>query len=164
MKTKLLHLVITAIMSVGLSATAIGGQIFSLKGNSPTGTRLQSVDAQASIPFDKRYYELTELQRDAYRSRFDSISANQIPPFPRNGLQDVYRPLINANEKGVRGLLNVTVTINELGKVEELLIIDSPNNQLAKASAEVLRNTQFDPGFCAGEPCKMTLPIQINYR
>lgn len=164
MKTKRLHLVIAMITSVGLSAAATAGQTFTLKGDTQTGSRLQSVDAHASLPFDKRYYELTDQQRDSYRSRFDAISVNQVPPFPRNGLQDVYRPLIDANEKGLRGLLNVNVTINKLGQVEDLEVLSSPSNQLAEASAEALRNMQFDPGYCAGEPCKMTLPIQINYR
>lgn len=165
MKNNRLHLVIAAIISVGLSTTAIAGQTFTLKGNnSPTGTRLPSISAHASLPFDKRYYELTQIQRDIYRSKFDSIGVNQVPPFPRNGLKDVYRPLIDANDKGLRGLLNVNVTINKRGEVVDLVVIDSPSNKLAKASAEVIRNTQFDPGYCAGEPCKMTLPIQINYR
>jgi hypothetical protein len=164
MKTnKALSLIVVTI-GFGLTTAAYAGQTYTLKGESPTGTRLQSVDAHANVPFDKRYYELTESQRESYRARFDSIGATQVPPFPRNGLQDVYRPLIDANEKGVRGVLNVDVVVDEQGRVAKLNVIDAPNNQLAAASAKILRNTQFDPGYCAGEPCKMTFPVQITYR
>ena len=164
MKTIRYNFLIAALISASLTSVASAGQTFTLKGESPTGTKLQSVDAHASLPFDKRYFELTEAQRSTYRARFDSISADQIPPFPRNGLRDVYRPLIDANEKGLSGYLQVDVQVNAQGEVEDLTVLESPSNQLALASEKILRNTKFDPGYCAGEPCKMTFPVQIKYR
>ena len=164
MKTIKTLSLIALFISGGLTTAANAGQTFTLKGETQSGARQQSVDAHASVPFNKRYYEFTEAQRELYRARFDSISATQVPPFPRNGLQDVYRPLMDANERGARGFLNVNVEIDARGQVSNLTVLDAPNKQLAAASAEILRNTKFDPGYCAGEPCKMTFPVQINYR
>ena len=152
------------VISFGLTTLANAGQTFTLKGTAPAGARLHSINAHANLPFDKRYYELTQEQRDLYRARFDSISATQIPPFPRNGLQAVYKPLMDANLRGVRGQLNVNVEIDASGQVSGFTVLNAPSKQLAKMSEKILRSTQFDPGYCAGEPCKMTFPVQISYR
>ena len=150
--------------SCGLIAVAQAGQTYTLKGDSQAGARLHTVNAHANVPFDKHYYELTRSQREIYRARFDSISATQVPPFPRNGLQAVYGPLMDANERGVRGKLKLNLEVNEQGQVANLTVVDAPNKQLAAASVKALRDTKFDPGYCAGEPCKMTFPVQITYQ
>ena len=163
MKSTKLIVMIGTIIGLGLSTTAFSAQQFALKGETPTGTRLQQIDATASLPFDKRYFELTEQQRADYRARFSGIQQDEVPPFPRNGLQEVYRPLIDANKNGVSGQLTLNVVVNELGQVEDLKVLDAPNSQVADDSAEVLRKTQFEPAYCAGAPCKMTFPVQIKY-
>lgn len=163
MKSTKLTMMIGTIIGLSLSTSAFSAQQFALKGETPTGTRLQQIDATAALPFDKRYFELTEQQRTDYRARFSGIQQDQVPPFPRNGLQEVYRPLIDANKNGVSGQLKLDVVINELGQVEELNVVNAPNAQIAEDSAEALRKTQFEPAYCAGAPCKMTFPVQIKY-
>ncbi len=164
MKTTRFTWLISVLIGLGLSSAANAGKTYTLKGDAPTGTLLQSIDARSQLPFDKRYFELTDEQRTMYRARFDSISASQVPPFPRNGLREVYRPLIDANKKGARGVLTVNVKVNKSGQVEDLTVINSPNSQLADASERILRNMQFDPAYCAGEPCAMNFPVEINYQ
>jgi hypothetical protein len=163
MKTKQFTAMIGTVIGLSLSVSAFAGQQYALKGDTPTGTRLQQIDATAALPFDKQYFELTEQQRDTYRARFSGIESDQVPPFPRNGLQEVYRPLIDANNNGVSGQLSLQVVINELGQVEDLTVLNAPNANVAEKSAAAIRNTQFEPGYCAGAPCKMTLPVQIKY-
>lgn len=164
MKTIKFSTLIALTFSCGLTAAANAGQTFTLKGDTSAGARSQSVGAHASVPFDKHYYELTDSQRELYRARFDSISATQVPPFPKNGLQSVYGPLMDANERGVTGTLKLNVEVNERGQISNLTVIDAPSSHLATASAKALRNTKFDPGYCAGQPCKMTFPVQVTYR
>lgn len=164
MKPNKKHLLIAAIIGVGLNSAAFAGNTYNLRGDAPSGTKLQPVYAKAALPFDKRYFELTDEQRAQFRARFDSISASQVPPFPRNGLQDLYKPLIDANEKGESGVLQLNVVVNAQGQVEATTVVNAPSKQLAEASVVALRGMEFDPGYCAGEPCEMTFPVQINYR
>lgn len=168
MKTNRQNRLIAGLMSIGLcmtlSATASAGHSYTLKGEAPTGTLIKSPLAKANVPFNKHYYELSESERDSYRARFDSLESNQVPPFPRNGLRDVYRPLIEANELGKPGRLNINLDINEQGQVENIQLIDAPSKELAAASEKILRSMQFNPAYCAGDPCSMTFPIKITYK
>lgn len=163
MKTTGLTMLIGMIISLGLTASAFAAQKYTLKGDTPTGTRLQQIDAIAKLPFDKKYFQLTAPQREAYRARFIGIAKDQVPPFPRNGLQDIYRPLIDANHSGASGQLRINVVVNEQGEVEEMEVLNAPNARIAEASKAAIRKTVFDPAYCAGAPCKMMVPVQIKY-
>jgi outer membrane biosynthesis protein TonB len=138
---------------------------YQLKGSAPTGTKITPIDATSSIPFDKQYFEFSASERAAFRSRFDQISKNDIPPFPRHGMQSIYKPILAEHKKIAQsGKLSVLATVDKTGRVTQLSVVASPNKRLAKASAAVLQDTWFSPAFCNGEPCEMTFPVELTFQ
>jgi len=84
-------------------------KLFYLKGEAPTGSRIPSIDATSTIPFNKRFEALTADQQNLVKTRFDDLLNNDTPPFPSSGLRAVYKPLVNANQVfGDNRDLNVT--------------------------------------------------------
>lgn len=156
--------IIVGLLALGLTTSALASQTYTLKGAPVSGSQFDTVLGKGSLPFDKRYFELSESERSNFRARFSAIDNTQIPPFPRDGLGAVYRPLIEANEVGAKGKLNVMLEINERGQVEELTIVNAPNTYLANATYKALKKTKFEPAYCAGEPCKMEFPVQVTFK
>ncbi len=138
---------------------------YNLVGDAPTGTLLKSTDLTSSIPLNKRYYQLSDSEKNQVRNRFSELSNNQTPPFPAQGMKAIYKPIIAEHKKVAKGgTLSLVATVNELGRVEALSIAQSPSKKMAEVSSAVLMSTQFDPGFCAGEPCKMEFPLEIKFQ
>lgn len=163
MKKSTFIAVAVAALGTVFSVSAYAGQQYKLKGDAPTGTLIPTVEAVGTIPFDKRYVELDKQQREQFRARFGEIANSVVPPFPRNGMQDVYRPLIEANDRAARGTLSVNVLVDEHGQVTDLEVVDSPSPRLSSATQSALRDTQFDPAICDGAPCAMEFPVQIKF-
>jgi len=161
--TKPLLLSLALVCTAGSLATASAAQKYTLKGAAPTGTFIKTIDATSSIPFDKKYFELTQEQRTAFRARFDNIGLNQIPPFPVNGMKELYRPLIDANDTAAKGTLSLSVVVDESGQVSDLKVLNAPNERVAQSSAAALRKAKFTPAYCEGAPCKMSFPVQIKF-
>lgn len=164
-KTKLAMILLAAFGTVSVANAATSSHQYSLKGDAPTGTKLQSTIATSAVPFDKRYFELNDSEKATFRAQYDQLATTVIPPFPRAGMQAIYKPIIEAQQKSTsRGNLSLKVVVDENGRVEDLSVAESPNRHLAKASADILRRTQFDPAFCAGVPCKMEFPVEIKFQ
>jgi outer membrane biosynthesis protein TonB len=164
-KLVLLPALVTSIVVASTGIAYAATSQYQLKGSAPTGTKIASVDATSSIPFDKQYYEFSANEREAFRSRFDQISKHDIPPFPRHGMQSIYKPILAEHKKTAKsGKLSVIATVDKTGRVTQLSVVESPNKRLAKVSAEVLRDTKFSPAFCDGEPCQMTFPVELTFQ
>jgi len=156
-----LYLVLTCLSIANASTDK---NYYTLKSAAPTGTKIQSVDAKSVIPFDKRYFELSDSEKEIFRAKFKNISSTEIPPFPRSGLKAIYKPLIEQFKNlSAQGSLSLTVMVDENGRVTDFTVLQSPTRRLTKASQKILQNTLFDPAFCAGEPCDMEFPVTINY-
>lgn len=152
------------VASAGI-ASAATTTLYQLKGNAPTGTKIASIDATSSIPFDKQYFEFSASERESFRSRFAQISKHDVPPFPRLGMQSIYKPILAEHKKTAKsGKLSVMATVDKTGRVSQLSVVESPNKSLAKVSAAVLRDTKFNPAFCDGEPCEMTFPVELTFQ
>ena len=164
-KLVLLPALLTSIIVASTGIAAAATTQYQLKGNAPTGTKIASIDATSSIPFDKQYFEFSASERESFRSRFDQIANNDIPPFPRHGMQSIYKPILAEHKKTSKsGKLSVMATVDKTGRVTQLSVVESPNNRLAKVSAAVLRDTQFRPAFCDGEPCEMSFPVELTFQ
>jgi hypothetical protein len=152
-----------ALAITSIANASVEKAYYTLKSAAPTGTKIQSIDAKSAIPFDKRYFELSKSEKEIFRSKFENISSTEIPPFPRSGLKAIYKPLIEQFKiLSVRGSLSLQVMVDENGQVTDFTVLQSPTSRLSKASEKILKNTLFDPAFCAGEPCKMGFPVTIK--
>lgn len=155
---------IVALFSVATAMASSQAQ-YSIKLDPPTGTLLPSTALTSTVALNKRYFELTDSEKKSVRNSFGDLSANQTPAFPTQGLRSIYRPLIAEQGKTARGgVLSLVVRVDETGQVESVNVIESPTRDLAQASETILKNTQFDPGFCGGDPCSSDFPLEITFQ
>ncbi|MBL4671399.1 MAG: hypothetical protein JKX81_03995 [Arenicella sp.] len=139
-------------------------KLFYLKGEAPTGSRIPSIDATSTIPFNKRFDALTAEQQNLVKTKFDDLRNNDTPPFPTSGLRAVYKPLINANQVfGDNSDLNVTAKVNSSGFVSGVTVHNSGNPRLVNYIEQRLQQVKFEPAKCNGIACDMDFPIEISF-
>ena len=137
--------------------------LYNFYGKAPKGSKMRPVEAKSPIPFNKKYKQLTERQKKIYRSYFEGLKKDDIPPYPTNGLKDIYKPLIEGHKRvGGGGELLVFTEINEKGGVNKVIVFKTPSKDLAELATTVMFNTKFDPPTCGGEPCTMEFPFQYH--
>jgi hypothetical protein len=139
-------------------------KVFYLKGDAPVGSRIPSIDATSSVPFNKGFQSLTSEQQNLVKATFDNLGNNDTPPFPTSGLGAVYKPLINANQAfGNDKGLSVTAKVNSAGYVNGVTVHNNSNVQLVNYIQRRLQNTKFEPAKCNGIACDMDFPIEISF-
>ncbi|MEM7359620.1 MAG: energy transducer TonB [Pseudomonadota bacterium] len=155
-----------SLMVILLSTSVAAAQKqFKLRGDPMEGTKMRSVDATSPIPFDKTYDELTDEQKEIFRATYGGLKDTEQPPFPKEGTQSIYKPLIKAHKDIARaGTLFLVAMVDEKGKVENVAVYESPADSMTQFATAVLFNTEFDPASCDGEPCKMEFPFEFKLR
>lgn len=153
----------SVLLSAGASATS--NKTYQLRGDAPTGSRIKTVDAVSPISFNKRFANLSAKEQAIFKAKYDELSINDTPPFPRFGLRTIYRPLIKANKAiEATGSLQLTATVNANGFVESVKVIESPDVKLTAVAEDLLLSTRFDPASCNGIACEMTFPIDVTFK
>ena len=51
------------------------------------------------LPFDKEYAELSQQQRQAFKSQYERMGEADEPPFPLAGLRSLYEPMVKAQAR-----------------------------------------------------------------
>ena len=139
--------------------------MYKLLGKPSLGSKIKPVEATASFPFDKEYRQFTEKQKADYRSQWEGLAPDDIPPFPKRGTKTLYEPIIKGHAKIARGgMLSLVAKISEKGEVEEVAIYESPHEDITQLAMSVMFHAKFRPGKCAGKPCKMEFPFQFELR
>ncbi|NNC98564.1 MAG: hypothetical protein HKN85_00120 [Gammaproteobacteria bacterium] len=158
--------IIFSLIVVVFAANVVAAQEeFTLKGDRKPGTKFRSIDAVSPIPFDKTYDELTEQQKEVFRATYGGLAENEKPPFPKTGVQAIYKPIIKGHKEIARaGNLFLVAMIDEKGKVESVSVYESPATSMTEYATTVLFNTDFEPATCSGKPCKMEFPFEFDLR
>lgn len=158
--------IINGLLIVILSTSVVeASKIYKLKGKAPAGSTFKPTDAKSMIPFYKTYHQLTPVQQNIYRLDFVGLTNKDIPPFPKGGIQSIYRPLIKGHEKIARGgFLSLKALVNEKGEVDEVSVYLSPAEKMTELAIAVLFNTKFTPASCDGKACKMEYPFEFEMR
>jgi hypothetical protein len=152
-------------LSMVINAAVEARTVYKILGKPPLGSNLKPVEAKSPIPFDKEYHQLTEKQRRIYRTQWEGLTEDEIPPFPKRGTRSIYNPIIKGHERISRGgLLRLIAQIDEKGNVSEVAVYDSPHEDITELAIAVMFHTKFKPASCAGEPCKMDFPFEIDLR
>jgi len=114
------------------------------------------------IPFSASYAQLTPAQKQAARSAYVMLKADDEPPFPVEGMKSVSDWMARLQHKVlVEGELVLYVSIGADGKAASVKVLKSPNPEVTRAAGMIMMNEQFKPGVCAGAPCAM--PFAISY-
>ena len=156
----------TIFLLVVFSTTAVvEAKTYTIYGDKRAGTKFRNVEATSEIPFNKSYKKLSADEKAIFRKNYDTIADNETPPFPSKGLQEIYNPIIKGHLViADEGNLFIVAMINEIGKVEDIGVYESPSEEMTNYAATVLFNTKFDPATCSGEPCKMEFPFEFMLR
>lgn len=155
------------LMTIGISTSDAEEQktdrLYKLLGKPVKGSKLKPIEAKSPIPFNKRFDQLTPRQMQIYRSYFEGIKTTETPPFPKKGLIEIYKPLIQGHKRiGGEGELLVYAQVNETGGVDKVTVYLSPTKKLADLATTVMFNTKFKPATCDGIPCVMDYPFYYD--
>lgn len=152
------------IISASSAHASLGLKQYYLKGDAVTGTRLQSIEATSSVPFHKRYEELSLKQQNLVKAKFDNLGVNDIPPFPLKGLKSVYQPIVKANKKfpGSESI-KVMLQITSEGDVKNVQVKNSQNRNLIRYLEKSLSKVDFEAAQCNGAACDMQFPVEISF-
>jgi len=139
---------------------------FGVKDSSPpTGSSLRRNIVEGSLPFDKRYDELTPPQRELFKARYEPMAADDEPPFPIDGLG----PMMLALHQGavrydIRGRLDMSVMVGPDGAPSAVTAYETPGDErFTKFAATILMVQKYKPAVCGGRPCQMAFPVQVTF-
>ena len=130
-----------------------------------TGTRIpRRVFTGSLIPINRRYAELTPDERRLVKSQYEAMAEADEPPFPVDGLEAVYAAVAKVQKTLlVTGKLAMEVDVDSQGQASSVRVLASPDPKLTQAVASVLMLTRYKPAVCGAKPCRMSLPINVNF-
>lgn len=145
-------------------------KMYRILGDQKKGTKFRHVEAEFPVPFDKTYANLSEQQQNIYKEIYtwlseNKLTADQTPPYPAKGLEALYNPIIRKNKLiAINTKVFFVADIKETGEVDTVKIYSSPNREFNDFILSVMFSTEFVPATCAGEPCAMEFPFEIDLR
>jgi hypothetical protein len=129
-----------------------------------TATNLKARLAIGDIPFDKRYAELTQEQKNKFKSQYQSMSDDDEPPFPIDGLDGLYKPIIEAMQSlRLQGPLDMEVEVDSTGKAKSVSVRKSPGPAVTDVAAAALMFHTYKPAVCSNKPCASVFPLQADF-
>jgi hypothetical protein len=163
MKTRLLPMLVQAAVLL-TPAAAIAQMMYGMKESDPkVGTNVRAEIVRSPIPFDKKFAELTPEQMEVLRSKYNELGANDEPPFPAEGLNQIGREVARLEAaKQFHGPLVMTVKVDEKGDGTSVAVYKSPDDDFAHSVAVVLMKAKYKPAKCAGNPCTMDFPLILD--
>lgn len=127
---------------------------YAFKDQPRTGSHIRRTVAFAPIPFDKRYADLSELQKSIVRATYERMGPGDEPPFPANGLNPVFRKLARLEKEAMRpGPIKASVLVDPAGTALSVRIHTAPNEALGDYVAQLLLEQRYKPALCGGQPC-----------
>ncbi len=161
MKSTTLHFAAAVLISLAIQSTASAEPVqYTIKQSTPyVGTSIkQPIVVTGTIPLDEHYAELTAEQKNALKSIYEKMGDNDEPPFPANGLRPLYSALGRAHEQlelVYKGPVTLYVQVDSQGNPGAMYVVESPDQQIAQAAANILAMQKFKPALCNGTPCSM---------
>jgi hypothetical protein len=143
-----------------------------LEDSPATGTSIRrAIATTRSVPFDKRYEELTPAQRACLRDAYEAMPDADEPPFPAGGMQVIVGQVASAHSRAWKagaalplGMLEVAVKIDSKGRATAVDVYQALDDRPFMALiATVLMTTPYKPAVCGGRPCSMSFPLSIRF-
>lgn len=129
-----------------------------------TGTRVpKTIASSQRFPLNKKWSELSEEDRAAFRSQYEDMPDTDEPPYPVDGMASIFRQLsIEAGRAGVYGEFIIDVTVNPEGKGTKVTLVKYSSVAAARVVAYVLVHAKYKPAVCHGKPCTMDFPFSVK--
>ncbi|GGY91207.1 hypothetical protein ACFFTM_25360 [Pseudoduganella plicata] len=136
---------------------------YKLKAEERTGSHLRRDAARGRIPFDKTYAELTDEQKAIVRAPYESMAADDEPPFPKHGLKRVYETIVQIRRRvHMEGIFDAGVMVGPDGKASEVRVYRSPDPEVTKLFANLLVLQEYKPPLCHGVPCTQEYAFKVD--
>lgn len=138
-------------------------KLYFLYGDAMPGTKFKEKIATSSVPFNKRYKDMSPELQARIKANYGGLADTETPPFPKKGNRAIYEPLIKAHRGlGRDGDVVAVAMIKTDGSVGKITVYKAPNKSVATMINYILSNTEFDPGTCDGSPCQMEYLFDIR--
>jgi len=69
-----------------------------------------------------------------------------------------------ARKAKIMGHVIVETVINEKGTVDDIKVVESPDESLSEAAVEAVRQWTFEPALCDGRPVGVYYNLTINFQ
>jgi hypothetical protein len=136
---------------------------FQLREEFRTGRDIRRyIDTASTLPENKRFFELTLVQKQVTRSWYVGLSEVDDPPYREHGpgfTSAVLQRIALGQE--VQGELALEVVVGPDGKVVSVTAIRAPSSLMGKMAAHLIKSVHFSPGLCGSLPCTMSYPVAI---
>jgi hypothetical protein len=120
-------------------------------------------DEVGALPYDLRYSELSPAQKDIVRSTYESLAADDEPPYPAKGIGVLMRPLhASAGWMHMDGWVDAIVDIDAHGVPLAVTIYKSPTPLITQLVGALLMENRYKPGLCKGQPCRMPFALRVD--
>lgn len=131
-------------------------KVYYLYGDARPGSKFKQKLFKDSVPFDKRYSEMSPTLQARIKKAYGGLNDSEHPPFPEEGSQAIFNPLFKAN----RGLLAegdvlAIAIISATGVAKKVTVYKAPSTNIATMINYIIIHTKFDPATCDGKPCEM---------
>ncbi|MDC8756539.1 hypothetical protein [Janthinobacterium fluminis] len=121
-------------------------------------------DAAAAAPAYRRGAGNSPEERRALRLAYDSLAADDEPPFPANGMAAIQRAIREAQGRlPEAGMLRMVVRVDSKGDASAVEILSSPGEKTTRFAATLLMAAKYKPGLCRGVPCNMEFPFSAAF-
>lgn len=150
----------------GVTTVEPARETFSLRAADPEiGSHLpRRLTSNSAIPLDKRWEDLSAAHQKIWSQQYQRMGPDDEPPFPRRGLQSIYRAFDLASKGRVSssGVIDMEVMIDSQGVPQEVRVITTPGADATRVMAAVLLSESFKPALCRGQPCAMAFPVRFE--
>jgi hypothetical protein len=139
---------------------------YSLKQEQPdTGSHILRDAASGSrVQLDKPFRELPAAEQAFWKSQYEDLGPNDVPPFPARGLKTLYNAMsVVQRRHQVRGKVTMFVQIDKTGRATSVSVLASPDPLVTKDVAAILMLEDYTSAVCAGVPCAMDFPFRITF-
>ncbi|WP_124540816.1 hypothetical protein [Piscinibacter terrae] len=162
-KPRLLRALAASFAVLAFSGVAFAGD-YRLRQTEPdVGSNIRRAIGATSIPLDRGYADLKEEEIADLRSRYESLSPTDEPPFPLYGLKPLAAAVSRMQHSLlIDGRLSLVIHVGADGVAQSVGVVDSPNDDLQAVVFRVLMDTPYKPAKCAGKPCVMDLPFMLK--
>jgi hypothetical protein len=133
-------------------------------GEARSGPHIRRDAAAGGVAPNRRYAELSVEDKRALRAAYDSMAADDEPPFPANGMSRLQKTIREAQGRlPEQGPLRMVVRVDSRGDASAVEILHSPGDKTRKLAATVLMAEKYKPGLCHGVPCAMEFAYSAEF-
>ena len=149
-KARIVVSIAVLVASIGLTG-ALGASVFSTGGMESISDGANASPKKGQPPSDSPL-RLTGS---------DSTCEDIVHPKPTSKVQPVYPE--TARKEKVMGLVVLETIISDTGKVEDITVVDSPDERLSEAAKTAVKQWIFEPALCEGEPVGVYFILTIKF-